>query len=146
MDKQVAMSTLNQKPSRHELETVLNSKAEILEVQQMLQTLELKFEDEFANINEQIARRACLDDLNFVRQELSYKADKESFDELSHELHDKMQSCLASMSMQEQALAQRADFLDQKLEERFSEIRSKLNSRLDELSNGRQKELIGKIL
>jgi len=46
------MSTLNSKPSRSEIEPVLNSKAEIIEVQQMLQTLELKFEDEFQNIND----------------------------------------------------------------------------------------------
>ena len=61
------MSTLNAKPSRQEIEPVLNNKAEILEVQQMLQTLEMKFEDEFANINDQLARRACAEDLNFVR-------------------------------------------------------------------------------
>lgn len=52
MDKQSAMTTLNQKPSRAEIEPVLNSKAEITEVQQMLQTLELKFEDEFHHLNE----------------------------------------------------------------------------------------------
>lgn len=46
------MGTLNQKVSRQEVETVLNSKAEIIEVQQMMQTLELKFEDEFANLND----------------------------------------------------------------------------------------------
>lgn len=67
MDKQYALSTLNQKPSRSEIEPVLNSKAEIIEVQQMMQTLELKFEDEFQTINDQIARRASSDDLNFVR-------------------------------------------------------------------------------
>ena len=32
MDKQYALSTLNQKPSRSEIEPVLNSKAEIIEV------------------------------------------------------------------------------------------------------------------
>ena len=42
------MATLNSKPSRAEIEPVLNNKAEIQEVQQMMQTLELKFEDEFA--------------------------------------------------------------------------------------------------
>ena len=52
MDRQTVMATLNTKPSRNEIEPVLNSKAEIVEVQQMLQTLELKFEDEFHNLNE----------------------------------------------------------------------------------------------
>ena len=61
------MGTLNQKVSRQEIESVLNSKAEIIEVQQMMQTLELKFEDEFANLNDQVSRRACAEDLNFVR-------------------------------------------------------------------------------
>ena len=67
LDKQFAMATLNQKPSRAEIEPVLNSKAEIVEVQQMLQTLELKFEDEFTILNEQLARKACGEDLNFIR-------------------------------------------------------------------------------
>ena len=35
----------------------------------MLQTLELKYEDEFANINEQLVRKAGAEDLNFFRQE-----------------------------------------------------------------------------
>ena len=90
MDKQFAMTTLNQKPSRSEIEPVLNSKAEIVEVQQMLQTLELKFEDEFLNINDQISRRASSEDLNFVRQEQQYKADKEALDELRGETIDRL--------------------------------------------------------
>lgn len=60
----------------------------------MLQTLELKFEDEFANINEQLARRACAEDINFVRQELTFKADKEASEELRHEIHDRLQAQL----------------------------------------------------
>ena len=33
----------------------------------MMQTLELKFEDEFAQINEQLVRKASAEDLNFIR-------------------------------------------------------------------------------
>ena len=90
MDKQYGIATLNSKPSRQEIEPVLNSKAEIVEVQQMLQTMELKFEDEFNNINDQLARRACAEDLNFVRQELTFKADKEVLEEFRNELLERM--------------------------------------------------------
>ena len=69
---------------------MLNSKAEIVEVQQMLQTMELKFEDEFNNINDQLARRACAEDLNFVRQELTFKADKEVLEEFRNEQLERM--------------------------------------------------------
>ena len=84
------MATLNTKPSRSEIEPVLNSKAEITEVQQMLQTMEMKFEDEFHHLGEQLARKAGVDDLNFCRQEQSYKADKEALDELRNDLTDRM--------------------------------------------------------
>ena len=47
LDRQAANTLINSRPSRQEIEPVLNNKAEIVEVQQMLQTLELKFEDEF---------------------------------------------------------------------------------------------------
>ena len=90
MDKQYGIATLNSKPSRQEIEPVLNSKAEIVEVQQMLQTMELKFEDEFNNINDQLARRACAEDLNFVRQELTFKADKEVLEEFRNEQLERM--------------------------------------------------------
>ena len=86
LDKQMALGLLNQKPARSEIEPVLNSKAEIVEVQQMLQTLELKYEDEFANINEQLLRKAGAEDLNFFRQEQTYKADKEAFEEFRTEI------------------------------------------------------------
>ena len=36
--------------------------------------------------------------------------------------------------------------MDLKLDDRLSEIRSKLNQRLDEMSNGRQKEIMSRIL
>lgn len=36
--------------------------------------------------------------------------------------------------------------MDLKLDERISEIRSKLNQRLDELSHGRQKEIMTRIV
>ena len=52
----------------------------------MLQTLELKYEDEFANINEQLLRKAGAEDLNFFRQEQTYKADKEAFEEFRTEI------------------------------------------------------------
>lgn len=50
----------------------------------------MKFEDEFININDQLTRRACAEDLNFVRQELTFKADKEASEELRHEVHDRL--------------------------------------------------------
>ena len=39
-----------------------------------------------------------------------------------------------------------ADQLDNKLDERIADIRGKMNARIDELSHGRQKELVGKIV
>ena len=70
MDKVVAKTALNSKPSRAEVETVLNRKAEIGEVQQMMHTLEVKFEDEFNSIHEQISRKACIDEMAFFRGEM----------------------------------------------------------------------------
>ena len=54
LDKTALAHVLSQRPTRQEIEPVLNSKAEIHEVQQMLQTLEQKFEDEFrAHVQQQ---------------------------------------------------------------------------------------------
>ena len=109
LDKQYAMSTLNSKPSRQEIEPVLNSKAEIVEVQQMMQSLELKFEDEFLNINDQLTRKSAAEDLSFVRQEQTFKADKEALDELRNEVHERIQHSQAKIHEREQVLSQMAD-------------------------------------
>ena len=50
------------------------------------------------------------------------------------------------MHDQEAAIASRAEQMDMKLDDRLSEIRNKLNQRLDEMSNGRQKEIMSRIL
>jgi len=50
------------------------------------------------------------------------------------------------MNEREQALGQLADQIELKVDERISDIRLKMNQRLDELSHGRQKELVGKII
>ena len=57
----------------------------------MMQTLELKFEDEFGQINEQLIRKASAEDLNFIRQEQTFKADKEALDELRGEVVERIQ-------------------------------------------------------
>ena len=43
-------------------------------------------------------------------------------------------------------MGQVADQIDLKVDERIADIRQKMNARLDELSNGRQKEVVGKIV
>jgi len=50
------------------------------------------------------------------------------------------------MHEREQHLASMSDQLSLNLDERITDIRTKLNQRLDELSHGRQKEIVGKIL
>ena len=56
----------------------------------MMQTLELKFEDEFSNINDLVARKANAEDLAYLRHEHTFKADKEAFNELRNELLDRI--------------------------------------------------------
>ena len=50
------------------------------------------------------------------------------------------------MGEREQNMGAMADQIDLKVDERISDIRQKMNARLDELSNGRQKEVVGKIV
>lgn len=90
LDRQAANTLINSRPSRQEIEPVLNNKAEIVEVQQMLQTLELKFEDEFQAISDQLARRASIDDLAFYRKESQYKADKDALEDLRQDLFERL--------------------------------------------------------
>jgi hypothetical protein len=57
-----------------------------------------------------------------------------------------MQQHQAKLSEREQVAAQVAEQLDIKLDERIADIRTKMNARLDELSHGRQKEIMSRIL
>jgi len=50
------------------------------------------------------------------------------------------------MHEREQHLASMSDQLSLNLDDRITDIRTKLKQRLDELSHGRQKEIVGKIL
>ena len=57
-----------------------------------------------------------------------------------------MQQHQAKLNEREQVAAQVAEQLDIKLDERITDIRTKINARLDELSHGRQKEIMSRIL
>ena len=57
-----------------------------------------------------------------------------------------MQQHQAKLNEREQVAAQVAEQLDIKLDERITDIRNKINARLDELSHGRQKEIMARIL
>jgi len=81
---------LSAKAGKIEVESILNSKVDISEVETMMQTLEVKFEDEFQSIHESIVRRASAEDLAFYKQETSYKADKDDVESLRQDMFEKM--------------------------------------------------------
>ncbi len=56
----------------------------------MLCALEAKFEDDFAQINDQLTRRARTEDLTYYRKEQNFKASKEELDTLRLELNDRI--------------------------------------------------------
>ena len=117
MDKNSLNSVLNSKPSRQEIEPVLNSKAEIMEVQQLMQTLELKFEDEFQSINEQLNRRASLEELQYMKRENTFKVDKEQFEEMRLELTQKVSQFQSRLQEKDQKLNQFISSLETKVDD-----------------------------
>ena len=56
----------------------------------MMQTLELKFEDEFQSINDHLSRKASIDDLAFYRKESQFKADKDALDDLRQDCLERL--------------------------------------------------------
>ena len=146
LDRATVNSLLNSRPSRQEIEPVLNSKAEIVEVQQMLQTLELKFEDEFQAIAGHLSRKAAADDLAFYRKETQAKADKDSLDDLRLEIYERLATSANSLNEKDQYLTALADSLEGKLDERICDLRNKMNGRFDEISSNRQKDLVSRIV
>lgn len=57
-----------------------------------------------------------------------------------------MQNHQVKTNEREQYVTQLAEQIDQRLDERISDMRTKMNQRLDELSHNRQKELVSRIL
>lgn len=67
-------------------------KADLNELQTMLGALEAKFDDDFAQINDQLSRKARTEDLTYYRKEQNFKATKEEMDTLRQELNDRISS------------------------------------------------------
>ena len=112
----------------------------------MMQTLELKFEDEFQVISDLISRKASLEDLQFYRKEASFKADKDTIDDLRQECLERLAAAQNNLKEKDQYFSSVADSLEQKLDDRLTEMRNKTNQRLDEIGQNRQKELMNRIV
>lgn len=70
------------KVDKHELEQQLTTKADLNEIHTLLAALESKFDDEFACLNDQLSRKARIEDLTYYRKEQNFKASKEEVDTL----------------------------------------------------------------
>jgi hypothetical protein len=84
------MALLLGKVDKQDLDQQLGVKADLAELQAMLCALEAKFEDDFAQINDQLTRRARTEDLTYYRKEQNFKASKEELDTLRLELNDRI--------------------------------------------------------
>ena len=68
----------------------------------MMQTLELKFEDEFQVISDLLSRKASLEDLQFYRKEASFKADKDAIDDLRQECLERLAAAQNNLKEKDQ--------------------------------------------
>ena len=93
----------------------------------MMQTLELKFEDEFQSINDHLSRKASIDDLAFYRKESQFKADKDALDDLRQDCLERLATAQNNLNDKDQYLTALGNSLEGKLDERISELRSKMN-------------------
>ena len=127
VDKTALAHALSQRPTRQEIEPVLNNKAEIHEVQSMLQTLEQKFEDEFYALNEAISRRASSEDLQYCRKEASTKADKDELDDLRSEVTERLQSISQRLTEKDRYVNAVLEETEAKVAEKLSDLRAKVS-------------------
>lgn len=64
-------------------------KADLTEVQQLVQSLDVKFEDSFTNIESALMRKASADELAFYRKENQFKVGKDDLEIVRRELNDR---------------------------------------------------------
>ena len=144
LDKTMLTHALQQRPTRQEIEPVLNNKAEIHEVQEMMQTLEHKFEDEFAALQDAISRKASSDDIQYFRKEQSTKADREELDSLRFDVSDRLQTLLQRVADKDKYISAMLEETEAKVAEKLSDIRSKI--RQEDQGTGKNRELMQRVV
>ena len=115
---------MNGKANKSEVDSLVNSKAEIKEMDRMLMALENKFESEFQNIHDQVNRKANMDDIQFYRKELNFKIDKSELEAFRQDYIEKMSMVDFKMKDKTQSLSQLKDSFEQKLEQSTTTLKS----------------------
>lgn len=114
--------------SKADLEFHIKHKADISEVQLLIQTADLKFEDEFNQIHDQLTRKACNEDLQYYRKEQQFKASKTEVDNLRLDFNERIANLQVKIQERDRYIEVCNEGIASKLDQKILEIRSKFQS------------------
>lgn len=134
IDRAACIQMLNQRPTKNDLEPLMQSKVDLHELDRMLHAVEQKFETEFANLHEGLSLKASTDDVAYYRKELQFKLDRSEIEAFKHDFVEKltkfdykMNDCAGNMAK----LRETVEHVDQALQT----IKTTLPPKIDQKAN-----------
>ena len=130
-DKQMVVNATINKVSRVDLENLLKSKCERASLDQGLQALQVRIDEEVATLAAAVSRKATQEDIAYVRKETAGKLERAELEAFRQEFVDRVSLFDQKMLERNQIMQQFGEALEHKVDLQIGEIKHQLHVEID---------------
>ena len=130
-DKQMVVNATINKVSRVDLENLLKSKCERASLDQGLQALQVRIDEEVATLAAAVSRKATQEDIAYVRKETAGKLERAELEAFRQEFVERVTHFDQKMLERNQIMQQFGEALEHKVDLQIGEIKHQLHVEID---------------
>ena len=130
-DKQMVVNATINKVSRVDLENLLKSKCERASLDQGLQALQVRIDEEVATLAAAVSRKATQEDIAYVRKETAGKLERAELEAFRQEFVERVSLFDQKMLERNQIMQQFGEALEHKVDLQIGEIKHQLHVEID---------------
>ena len=130
-DKQMVVNATINKVSRVDLENLLKSKCERASLDQGLQALQVRIDEEVATLTAAVSRKATQEDIAYVRKETAGKLERAELEAFRQEFVERVTRFDQKMLERNQIMQQFGEALEHKVDLQIGEIKHQLHIEID---------------
>ena len=130
-DKQMVVNATINKVSRVDLENLLKSKCERASLDQGLQALQVRIDEEVATLAAAVSRKATQEDIAYVRKETAGKLERAELEAFRQEFVERVTRFDQKMLERNQIMQQFGEALEHKVDLQIGEIKHQLHIEID---------------
>lgn len=131
-DKQMVLNAVINKVSKVELEQIMHTKCDKRDVEAALQQFNARLEEEVLSLNEGLAAKASIEDIQYYRKELGFKLEKSELEAFRQDFVDRVTNFDKRLCERNQLLQQFGEALEGKIDGQLIEFRHTIQSQLDQ--------------